>query len=176
MLVIQIHFWVQKFSIDICIIKQVYSNKYLYEWRTVKDAISLLVTMKIKVQKMRKVKVRARLNIQWRLVNVTRPDKWSQNNNLIGLYPWKTFNFQLYEIGPWDIPEVSLCKYLVRNLFLAGPPFSLPELCRRADLVKFRGLSQSESDSAERGRSNKSPTVVVMWGEVITKLVGSSSS
>jgi hypothetical protein len=76
----------------------------------------------------------------------------------------------------WDLPEVSLCKYLVRNLFLAGPPFSLSELVLRADLVKFRGLSQSESDSAERGRSIKSPIVVVMCGGVITKFVGSSSS
>ena len=33
----------------------------------------------IKVQKMRNVKERAHPNIQRRLVNVTRPDKWSHN-------------------------------------------------------------------------------------------------
>ena len=80
--------------------------------------------------------------------------------------------------GLENLPEVSLCKYFVRNRLRAGPPFSDPELNRSADLVKFLGLSESESDSAECGRSPKSPmVVVVMWDDgVITKLVGSSES
>ena len=42
----------------------------------------------LKVQKMRKVKERARWYVQRRLVNVTRPDKWSHNksNKKSGLF------------------------------------------------------------------------------------------
>ena len=64
---------------------QVYRSKQLYEWNMLKGHKYILSfdvneRLMIMVQKKYKVKERARLYWQRRLVNVTRPDKWSHNN------------------------------------------------------------------------------------------------
>lgn len=85
---------------------------------------------------------------------------------------WLNFHTHANEI--WKLPGKSLLKYLVRNRFLAGPK-SIPDSLS-AEMVKLVGLSESESDSAEWGRS-KSPTAdLITWLGVMTRLVGSSSS